>query len=243
MLRLHLIGEDSVSLIAIAAFASVAQDRSSVRAQVGCCTEVQGFYFSPPIPAEQFLETFPSLPDPRNMDISALQTKLPDVCGWIDTTLQHYRHIARPVISLGFARLPNYFELETLNRAFVVVLDTVPMPPLAALGLHQFEAFERMEADGVTYKDTYFVRRELATDESLHFHELLHILQWRALGPEQFILAYALELAKRGYSANPFEQIAYALEERFSRDEKPFCAEALIKGHMAQALRMTYQQH
>lgn len=165
---------------------------------------------------------------------STLHAKLPSVRGWIEATVQQHRHIARPVTSLRFARLPRYFKLETLNRAFVVVVDAVPMPPLAILGLAQFQAFEDMDADGITYNDTYFVKRERAVDESLHFHELVHVVQWQLLGPEQFILSYASALASDGYSDNPFEQIAYALEDRFSQHDVPFEVEPAVKRHLAQ---------
>lgn len=166
------------------------------------------------------------------MDISTLQVKLPNVSSWVDDIVQQHRHLARPVASLGFRRLPQYFEMGTLSRAFVVVLDAVPQPPLTALGLPQFEAFEHMDADGITYKDVYFVKRARALDESLHFHELVHVVQWQLLSPERFILCYALGLAQGEYSNNPFEQIAYALEDRFARGEGPFSVEPLVRRHL-----------
>jgi hypothetical protein len=89
-----------------------------------------------------------------------------------------------------------------------------------------------MDADGITYKDVYFLKQQRAMDESLHFHELVHIVQWQLLGPERFILCYALGLAQHGYVNNPFEQIAERLERRFSRQEAAFSAEPLIKEHL-----------
>jgi hypothetical protein len=55
------------------------------------------------------------------------------------------------------------------------------------MGLERFSDFERMDAEGITYLDTYFVLAERAADESLHFHELVHVVQWRILGPEKFL--------------------------------------------------------
>ena len=52
-------------------------------------------------------------------------------------------------------------------------------------------------------------------DESLHFHELIHILQWNELEADKFILAYALGLLEFGYSDSPFERIAYELQDKF----------------------------
>ena len=92
-----------------------------------------------------------------------------------------------------------------------------------------------MDSDGITYRDTYFVKREHAADESLHFHELVHVLQWQALGPEHFILSYALGLAG-GYLANPFEEIAYTLQDRFSQHDEPFRVEPIVKRHLDQTM-------
>ena len=75
------------------------------------------------------------------MELSALQAKVSNICEWIDATLQRHRHSARPITSFGFARLPQYFQSQTLSRASVVVLDSLPKPPLTALGLHQFADF------------------------------------------------------------------------------------------------------
>src|SRR5687767_3467307 len=109
------------------------------------------------------------------MDVTALQRGLPDLARWIEGIVQRHRSVARTVASLGFRRLSQYFESHTLSRASVVVVDSVPKPPLIALGLPQFAAFEHMDADGITYDDVYFLKRQRALDESLHFHELVHV--------------------------------------------------------------------
>jgi len=41
-----------------------------------------------------------------------------------------------------------------------------------------------MNAMGITYLDTFFSREEGRGNESLHFHELVHVLQWQLLGPK-----------------------------------------------------------
>lgn len=170
------------------------------------------------------------------MNLYTLQAKLPNVCKWVDGIVQRHRCIARPVLSFGFTRLPEYFESATLRQACVVVLDDLPKPPLTALGLSEFEAFERLDADGITYKDVYFLKRHRAMDESLHFHELVHIVQWQLLGPERFILGYAVGLAQHGYENHPLEQIAYALEGRFVRRDGRFRTEPLVKDHLRSAM-------
>lgn len=167
------------------------------------------------------------------MDISTLQSRLPAIRKWIDTTVEEHRPAARPLTSLGFSRLAHYFDAETLKRASVVEVDVVPKPPLITLGLHEFSDFEQMNAAGTTYGDVYFVDRTRATDESLHFHELVHTIQWHILGMDRFMLAYALGyLAGGGYANNPLEEVAHTLEGIFAREPRLFRVEPIVSQHL-----------
>jgi len=161
-----------------------------------------------------------------------LAEKLPLIERWIDELLRQHRPFARSVASLPFERLRRCYLPETLAAARVVYVDRVPTPPLTAMGLPEFAAFEHMDANGITFRDTFFVERALADDESLHFHELVHIVQWRVLGPRDFLLAYAAGLATpEGYAGNPLEVIAYGLQEQFEGGAV-FRAEPLIEQHL-----------
>jgi len=82
-----------------------------------------------------------------------------------------------------------------------------------------------MNAGGITYLNTYFVRDDRARDESLHFHELVHVIQWRLLGPEKFLALYAVGLERFGYRKSPLEVMAFNLQHRFQREAKPFNVE------------------
>jgi hypothetical protein len=162
------------------------------------------------------------------MDINDLVEKVPAIRRWIDDILVRSRPLAKRIDSLAFPRLSSFYSLETLRNAYVLDVDQVPIPPLTALGLHEFADFERMEMDGITYQDTYFLRHHRSRDEALHFHELVHIVQWRLLGPERFVLAYALGHALYGYSSNPFESMAYQLQAKFESNDPPFSVEAAV---------------
>jgi hypothetical protein len=140
----------------------------------------------------------------------------------VQQTLRQYAPAARPINSFGFRRLPDFYDADTLAKAKAVAIDKVPMPPLSAMGLGRFADFERMDATGITYLDTYFLRAEQAWDESLHFHELVHVIQWRILGPEGFLAAYADGLERFGYRASPLEVMAYDLQARFDAHQTPF---------------------
>ena len=156
----------------------------------------------------------------------------PLIAGWIKQTLAEHASAARPVASLGFSRLPHYYDAQLLASSMVVFVPRVPVPPLLAKGLDQFRDFEQMDAGGTTYLNTYFVRADQSDSESLHFHELVHVIQWRLLGPEKFLALYADALERFGYRKSPLERMAFRLQKRFEREAQPFSVEAACQSLM-----------
>jgi hypothetical protein len=156
------------------------------------------------------------------------QTLYPHVIAWIRKTLEAHSSQATTVTSLGFPRLSRYFSENLLSSTKVVVVERVPMPPLSSMGLGQFAAFENGDFDGITYLDTFFVKRGIASNERLYFHELIHVVQWRLLGPETFLAMYADGLERFGYRQSPLEDMAYTADESFSRSNQIFDAEQLV---------------
>jgi hypothetical protein len=150
----------------------------------------------------------------------------PRIAAWIQRTLAEHAKAAQPVASLGFNRLPHYHDAEILEATRVVFVAKVPVPPLAAMGLVRFGELERVDLRGITYHDTYFVQADHAQDESLHFHELVHVIQWRVLGPETFLAVYADGLEQFGYWKSPLEALAYDLQARFEHEAQPFSVHA-----------------
>ena len=153
----------------------------------------------------------------------------PLIAAWIQKTLAEHAAAARPVASLGFRRLPYYFDPQFLASSKAVVVERVPVPPLSAMGLDRFSRFEHMDAGGITYLDTYFVRADNTHIESLHFHELVHVIQWRLLGPEKFLALYAQGLVRFGYHGCPLEVMAYDFQARFERGAQPFDVESACR--------------
>ena len=119
------------------------------------------------------------------------ENAFPKVMGWIQQILLAHKALARPVTLKNFKRLPLYFSRAQIEAAKFVVVDRIPVPPLSSIGLSQYKEFERGDYDGITYLDTYFSKRSGAEDESLHFHEMIHVVQWRLLGAEFFLAMYA----------------------------------------------------
>ena len=158
----------------------------------------------------------------------------PVVLSWIQQTVAGHEGSAKTVASKGFKRLPSYFSQELLEAVKVVSVARVPVPPLSSVGLQRFRDFERTDWEGITYIDTIFLKRTRAADEVLHFHELIHAVQWRLLGPERFLRMYADGLEQFGYHNSPLEKMAYTAQREFSRSKQPFDAQALILHELRQ---------
>jgi hypothetical protein len=151
----------------------------------------------------------------------------PRLLGWIDVTLRAHAEDTRTVVSRGFPRLPFYFSVETLRSAKVVLVDQLPIPPLSSWGLTRFADFERGNFSGITYLNTFFIKRGDLRNEAIHFHELIHVVQWRFLGAEQFLRTYAEGLERFGYRASSLEVVAYDAEARFTANDV-FDAEKMV---------------
>jgi hypothetical protein len=155
----------------------------------------------------------------------------PKVMDWIQQTLAAHDKVAQPVGSKNFKRLNLYFSAGQIAAAKFVVVDRLPIPPLSSIGLSRFKEFERGEYDGITYLDTFFLRRTGADNESLHFHEMIHVVQWRVLGAEFFLAMYAGGLEQFGYRNSPLEKMAYDAQAAFDRGDR-FDAEKLVEDRL-----------
>jgi hypothetical protein len=148
--------------------------------------------------------------------IRRLHVALPSVRAWIEEYLLSHADKVRTVHSLGIRRLSECFPEELLVRAKTVTVPQPPFPPVERFGLPEFAPVQQMAFDGITFKDTYFLRQG-HTSESLHFHELVHVVQWARLGVDNFLVAYAVGLLQHGYEQSPLEQMAYGLQGEFER--------------------------
>ena len=173
--------------------------------------------------------------DDRNVagDLAQLEQALPVVTDWIQRLLGSCARKARPVGELGLPALERWFRPELLATAKVVCVARVPAPPLKELGLARLEFPVGDGLQGITFGDTYFVRRAAANDPDLHFHELVHVIQWRHLGFRRFLRAYARELLEHGYDGNRFEQMAYRLQRRMQAGAAAFDVEAHVLAALA----------
>ena len=145
---------------------------------------------------------------------------LPKVKSWINDTLAKHIKEAKPIKDLNLPHLHLYFSNVLLSKTKAVVVKggRLPKPPLSDWGLSEFADFENRDDDGITYNDTYFIKSKRFHDESIHFHELIHVIQWKYYGFDKFLLAYAEELLSYQYPEGPFESIASDYEKAFKEN-------------------------
>jgi hypothetical protein len=148
--------------------------------------------------------------------LQRLQRALPWVRQWIDNLHVQHARASVSASAAGFPRLASSFPVSLLQRARFVTVDGIPFPPVSAYGLPEFQSLADMPMAGITFGEMYFVRS--SSSEGIHFHELVHVLQWSTLGVDEFLLTYALGIAQHGYERSPLEAIAFDLQDRFEQD-------------------------
>lgn len=149
------------------------------------------------------------------------RSTLPLVKTWIEDLLDVNENNGVSIAKLNFPTIRQIFPPDLLEKSSVVyVKGKVPFPPLSSMGLSELAGMEQMSMGGITYKDTIFIN-QLHKTESLHFHELVHVIQWERLGIENFLLAYGIGLLQFGYDNSPLEQMAYSLQLTFDTRNVP----------------------
>ncbi|MDD5327011.1 MAG: hypothetical protein PHY02_04245 [Phycisphaerae bacterium] len=151
------------------------------------------------------------------MDLRELESALPRVEAWIDGYISAHREVAVPLATRGFSRLGLYFSHSTLQTTQVAYVPKVITPPLEQLGVSGFNDFEHGSYWGITYKDFFFIDSSLRDSESDHFHEAVHIVQWRELGAKKFLFLYAKGLKEDGYWNCVLEVMAYQNQTKFDK--------------------------
>ena len=140
---------------------------------------------------------------------------------WIDQVLSDYsgKALSCSVFSNAFT---GFYSPATLENCFFVIVDKIPKPDFPELHEAGLGGFIDMDVHGITYKNTYFIKRGYENDLALHFHELVHVQQWQHLGAQGFIGRYIQELHQHGYDDAPLEKMAYALDAYFSAQNEAF---------------------
>src|SRR5580658_8760335 len=85
-----------------------------------------------------------------------LRPHFSDVDKWINNYIEQTKPRAKRVIDFPTFDLSKAFRRATLEKAYAVEEAVVARIPLTAMGLVEFQEFERMSG-AITYKDTFFV--------------------------------------------------------------------------------------
>ena len=133
---------------------------------------------------------------------------------WIDEVNHKYKY-KRVCCTQFAAQFAGFYPTEFLENAFYVVIDEIPKPDFAALRAMGLGDFIDMKVSGITYKNTYYLLPTSVDNLRVHFHELVHVLQWQNLGALAFIERYMNEIKHFGYHNAPLEIMAYALDTHF----------------------------
>lgn len=128
-----------------------------------------------------------------------------------------------------------FYSPDFLRAAFFVVTEEIPKPDIPGLRELGLGDFIDMDVSGITYNDTYYVKKEAADDLRLHFHELVHVVQWRALTPPGFIERYIREIQACGYAESPLEKMAYALDEHYQSKGRYLGIEQFVREELSKS--------
>lgn len=130
--------------------------------------------------------------------------------------------------------LEGYFTADVLDSVRLLRADPLPIPaPPFASVMHRLrlDLPSPSMAEAITF-DNVIACRDLYT-ASLLFHEVVHVLQYRLLGIEQFACQYVAGfLETRSYFEIPLERSAFDLQSRFETDAGPFGPEIEIRRHL-----------
>ena len=150
---------------------------------------------------------------------------------WISQTNAAYKQERK---SCGIFRdqFEGFYSLDILNTSYFVVTDDIPKLDFPELRQAGFGSFIDMSVSGITYNDTYYVERKAAKELRLHFHELVHVLQWRLLTPLGFINRYINEIQSYGYDNAPLERMAYTLDAHYLANGQPLNVELFVREHL-----------
>lgn len=127
--------------------------------------------------------------------------------------------------------LPNevtrHFNSDFLQNSYFVIVPQIPLPKEAAHFITGHDTFAKFA--GLTLDDTYYLLPSVSGDLAVHFHELVHVAQWKHLGFDQFINRYIYELEHDHYKHMSLEKMAYALQTEFSKGICMYDASCRIK--------------
>ncbi|MEM7353953.1 MAG: hypothetical protein AAF657_24340 [Acidobacteriota bacterium] len=162
---------------------------------------------------------------------------------WVEAQRQLHRPHAVALSDDEKQQLVGFFSNEVLDQARIRVVNRIENPDFYAAYEELDKRFplDFASAVGLALVDTVLIRRSHAgpgteSRKWVLFHELVHLEQYRLVGPENYIERYIRALAEGGfdYRSNPFEAQAFELQNRYRRrPEGPFVVEDEVSRRFA----------
>ena len=150
---------------------------------------------------------------------------------------QYHSHAVRLTFSDLWTRFFSPADLERVRAVqagasggeTVAAIGRVPNPPfyaeLETLGFTGLPNFSTMPA--ITFDDVVVFHEPLTPQ--LIFHEMVHVVQYRLLGVDEFSRLYVRGYLHGGYEGTPLEVCAYELDGRFIMGSVGFDVEAEVR--------------
>ncbi len=156
---------------------------------------------------------------------------------WVLSMQARFRDVSQPLSDVENRVMSTHFEPETLARARIAKTREIPEPPFVdgwrKKGVPGLVDFRQMA--GIVFVDTIVVAGKFPHGgsrwQSLLFHELVHVAQWRLLTPGRMIREYMEGWARNGFDYHriPIEVQAYNLQEEFDRHTPAFSVEQHVR--------------
>jgi hypothetical protein len=119
-----------------------------------------------------------------------------------------HRPTARAFSEAERNKLSGFWSREMLDRVRLKEVEKIEIP-------QDLSQILSPGFIGITFVDTILLRISL---DNIHFHELVHVAQFRVLGIQGFASAFAAGVASGvPYHENPLEKQALELEARFMK--------------------------
>lgn len=190
-----------------------------------------GYYVVPICPCLAS-EIILNVTDTRNLNVYTRRVDLiSKVENWIERVNRDYAHVSLPCSE--FENLfRGYFSPQLLNSTSYVITDNIPKPDFPELHQMGLDSFIDMDVKGITYNNIYYLTPDVADDLEIHFHELVHAVQWNQLTPANFIARYIREIITYGYEYSPLEEMAYALQNDYQQNTNKFDVESFVRKNL-----------
>ncbi len=139
------------------------------------------------------------------------------IIAWYDNQLEQMQEQRFSCTNLA-PYLKGYFPDDFLAQSYFIPVDTIPTPKLSGLEGILASKFIPADLSSLSFKNTYFVKQELARNPQQHCKELVHLAQWQHLGSHGFLKQLAQEIMTSSYQNANLIRMADNVLEHFNQD-------------------------